>query len=101
MQRECLFYLLWYSELLAKGPFTKDVRVQGENGSGEIGQTRTLGEGVFTQCRRPGVQSVITRQHLKITGHKRMTMKTITKDEAASHDDEVALSDAAIHRLTS
>ena len=44
-----------------KGPFTKDVRAQGGGGSGEIGQTRTQGEGVFAHCGRPGVQNVATR----------------------------------------
>ena len=37
---------------------------------------------------RSGVQNVTTRQHFKITGHKKWQIKTITKDEARSHDDE-------------
>ena len=36
-----------------------------------------------------------TRHHFRITGHKRISMKTVTKDEAAIHDDEVATSDIA------
>ena len=48
---------------------------------------------MLTQCRRPGVQNATTRHHFRITGHKRISMKTVTKDEAASHDAEVATSD--------
>ena len=39
------------------------------------------------------VQNVATGQHLMMNGHKRMAMKTVTKDDAASHDDEVAMGD--------
>ena len=42
---------------------------------------------MFTQCGRPGVQNVTTRRHLRITGHRKMAMKTVTKDKAASNDD--------------
>ena len=52
-----------------------------------------IGEGVFTKCGGPGVKNVTMRQHLRITGHKKMLLKT--KDKAASHDDEVVLSNVA------
>ena len=48
-----------------------------------------------TYHRRPNFQNVTARQHLMITDHKKMEMKTITKDEATSHDDEVVPSDVA------
>ena len=48
---------------------------------------------MFSQCGRPGVQNVTTRQHLRKTFHRKIAMKTVTKYEAASHDDEVAPSD--------
>ena len=49
---------------------------------------------MFSQCRRPGVQNVATGHLLRITGRRKMAMKTVSKDEAASNDDEVVPSDA-------
>ena len=49
---------------------------------------------MFSQCRRPGVQNVATGHLLRITGRRKMAMKTVSKDEAASSDDEVVPSDA-------
>ena len=54
-----------------------------------------IGKGVFKQCGRPGVHYVTTRQHLRMTGHKKMLMKTVTKDDAASRDDKIVSSDVA------
>ena len=58
-------------------------------GSGAVGQKATWGKGVLAQCGHPGVQKVRTRQH------KKRIMKTVTKDETASHDHEVETSDVA------
>ena len=51
---------------------------------------------MFTQCGLRGVQKVTTRQHLRITAHKKMATKTVAKDDTASHGDEVATSDVVL-----
>ena len=39
---------------------------------------------------------MLQQDYLRITVHKKIAVKTVTKGEAASHDDEVAPSDVAI-----
>ena len=77
------------------GQSQRKSKYKGEGGFDEIGQTQTKGEGVFMQCRCPGVQNATTRQHLRITRYKKMAMKTVTRVEADSHDDHIAMIDIA------
>ena len=42
------------------------------------------------KCRQIFTSLELAKMHLRLTGHKRMAMKTVTDDESASHDDEAS-----------
>ena len=49
----------------------------------------------FAKCRQIFASLELAKKHLRITGHHKMTLKALTKDETASQEDGVALSDVA------